>query len=212
MSQNTDAPPFAFLAGALCLDFANTAFREEGGPVWESLHGFGDLAAWGEAARIVSTEEAARLRSLAEERPGDASAALARAVAVREQVYRVFAAVAERRPVDGRDLAGLDRAQRDAFGHRRLVGAEDEGFGWAWMAEEPALDAVLWRVSESAADLLTRGDLGRVRRCQGEDCTRLFLDNTKNGRRRWCDMSHCGNIAKVRRYRSRQRTGPAAPR
>ncbi|HEX2205294.1 MAG TPA: ABATE domain-containing protein [Longimicrobium sp.] len=210
MSQSTDAPPFAFLAGSLCLDFANTAFREEGVVVWESLHDFGDLASWGDAARVLMPEEADRLRALAGERPGDASDSLARAVAAREQVYRVFAAIAERRPVDPGDLAGLDRAQRDAFAHRRLA-AEDGGFAWTWTAGEPALDRVLWRVAESAAELLTRGDLGRVRRCQGEDCTRLFLDNTKNGRRRWCDMSHCGNIAKVRRYRSRRRSVPGAP-
>jgi len=29
----------------------------------------------------------------------------------------------------------------------------------------------------------------------------VFFDGTKNGRRRWCDMSSCGNRAKAARHR-----------
>jgi predicted RNA-binding Zn ribbon-like protein len=69
---------------------------------------------------------------------------------------------------------------------------------------------VRWRVAESASELLTGGSLSRVRRCAGEDCTRLFLDTSRGGRRRWCDMSHCGNVAKVRRFRTRHpNAGPS---
>jgi predicted RNA-binding Zn ribbon-like protein len=32
----------------------------------------------------------------------------------------------------------------------------------------------------------------------------MFLDISKNGRRQWCDMQDCGNLAKVRRFRQRQ--------
>ena len=195
MSENA-GERFAFLGGALCLDFANTAFREDGVPVWDALEGAGDLAAWGVAARLLAPAEA----RLADTRDGDAGAAFAAALALREQVYRVFAALAGGKAPDPRDLAALDAAQRDAFGHRRLV-AEVRSFRWDW--EGMALDRVRWRVAESASELLTLGDLGRLRRCAGADCTRLFLDTSRAGRRRWCDMSHCGNIAKVRRFRAR---------
>jgi predicted RNA-binding Zn ribbon-like protein len=107
-------------------------------------------------------------------------------------------------PDDG-DLAALDAAQREAFGQRRLV-AEGRSFRWDWR-EGLVLDRVRWRVAESASELLTLGDLGRLRRCAGEDCTRLFLDTSRGGRRRWCDMSHCGNIAKARRFRTRHLEG-----
>lgn len=204
------AVPFAFLGGALCLDFANTAFREDGVVVWESLGGFDDLLAWGVAAQVLAPADAEPLRA-AGERSGEARDAFVRAVALREQVYRVFAALAARVRPDPRDLAALDHAQRDAFAHRRLA-AEGEGFRWDWSGGGAALDRVLWRVAESAAQLLTRGDLGRVRRCAGDDCTRLFLDTSRSGRRRWCDMSHCGNIAKVRRFRARHPGGAPGTR
>jgi predicted RNA-binding Zn ribbon-like protein len=31
----------------------------------------------------------------------------------------------------------------------------------------------------------------------------VFYDNTKNGRRRWCDMATCGNRAKAARHREK---------
>jgi len=45
--------------------------------------------------------------------------------------------------------------------------------------------------------------LSRVRRCADPRCQRVFFDNTKNGRRRWCDMATCGNRAKAARHREK---------
>jgi predicted RNA-binding Zn ribbon-like protein len=36
-----------------------------------------------------------------------------------------------------------------------------------------------------------------IRRCANSACVLLFLDTSKGGRRRWCDMSTCGNRAKA---------------
>jgi predicted RNA-binding Zn ribbon-like protein len=58
-------------------------------------------------------------------------------------------------------------------------------------------------VVESAADSLIGGELTRVRRCSDPRCPRLFLDTTRNARRRWCDMATCGNRAKAARFRER---------
>jgi predicted RNA-binding Zn ribbon-like protein len=50
-----------------------------------------------------------------------------------------------------------------------------------------------------------RHDPGRVRRCAGPTCVLLFLDVSKSGRRRWCDMAVCGNRAKVAAHHARAR-------
>jgi len=47
----------------------------------------------------------------------------------------------------------------------------------------------------------------RLRRCQNEGCRWAFVDASRNGSRRWCDPEICGNVAKVRAYRQRQRRG-----
>ena len=87
----------------------------------------------------------------------------------------------------------------------RLRLAQDgEEFRWDWDDEE-ALDRMLWPVARSAGELLTSDRLGQVRVCAADDCDWLFLDTSRNGSRRWCDMRVCGNRSKVRRYRAAQR-------
>lgn len=48
-------------------------------------------------------------------------------------------------------------------------------------------------------------DLSLVRRCANPACVLLFLDVSKSGRRRWCDMATCGNRAKVAAHYARRR-------
>ena len=50
-----------------------------------------------------------------------------------------------------------------------------------------------------------RHDPDRIRRCAGPTCVLLFLDLSKSGRRRWCDMAVCGNRAKVAAHHARAR-------
>jgi predicted RNA-binding Zn ribbon-like protein len=57
---------------------------------------------------------------------------------------------------------------------------------------------------------MTSPRLERLRRCGGDTCYWLFIDETKNCSRRWCEMAICGNRHKVRRHRARQASGGAA--
>ncbi len=60
-------------------------------------------------------------------------------------------------------------------------------------------------LAHSAVALLTSEDIERVRKCAHEACDWLFLDRSRNGRRRWCRMEACGNRCKVRRHRAKSR-------
>ena len=71
--------------------------------------------------------------------------------------------------------------------------------GYRWESADP-----LWPLIYSALDLLTTS-LERVRLCESHDCGWLFLDTSRNGRRRWCSMQGCGSREKMRRYRARDR-------
>jgi predicted RNA-binding Zn ribbon-like protein len=62
------------------------------------------------------------------------------------------------------------------------------------------------RLDIAAATLdIFRHDTRRIRRCARPTCVLLFLDVSKSGRRRWCDMAICGNRAKVAAHRARSR-------
>ena len=47
----------------------------------------------------------------------------------------------------------------------------------------------------------------RIRICASETCSGRFFDRSPAGRRRWCSMRTCGNEAKARRHRERQKAG-----
>ena len=65
---------------------------------------------------------------------------------------------------------------------------------------------MLWPVARGAAELLTGPDAAHISECQSDDCGWLFLDQTRNHGRHWCDMQGCGNRAKARRHYARQKT------
>jgi len=58
-------------------------------------------------------------------------------------------------------------------------------------------------VIKSAYDILTAEDFTRIKECPG--CGWIFLDKTKNGKRRWCNMKVCGSSDKASRYYYRKR-------
>jgi hypothetical protein len=51
---------------------------------------------------------------------------------------------------------------------------------------------------------------GRLRHCANLSCGWLFVDESKNHSRVWCDMGTCGSRAKMTRYRRRLASGDRA--
>lgn len=195
---------FKYIAGHPALDFANTAERwDDGVPAGEKLNAYDDLVAWSEGAGLIDRPVARRLLAEAVRHPRDASGALAKARTLRSLVYRLFAQSGEGRRAVAADLDRLNAALASCLPHRRLA-ATAGGFEWGWDGSI-VLDRPLWPVLQAAATLLVSERLPRVRVCGGERCHWLFLDETKNHSRRWCDMSVCGNRAKARRHYQRVR-------
>ena len=69
-------------------------------------------------------------------------------------------------------------------------------------------DELLGLVARDAAELLGGPLASRVRECAHQDCTLLFLDESRGGARRWCSMDGCGARSKMSNYRKRL-TSPA---
>ena len=194
---------FGFKGGWLCLDFANTVSERDGSAGYrDKLDGYIDLVEWSRQAELLTEQEAKRLRGIASRQQAEASRVLESAVELREAIYRIFSATAEGRPAAKQDLAALNATLARGMSRARIVGT-DEGYAWRWAEDETALDLMLWPVARSAAELLISESLDRVRECGGESCGWLFLDTSRNHSRKWCDMRDCGNVAKVRRFRTR---------
>jgi predicted RNA-binding Zn ribbon-like protein len=210
MDTTTTEPTlhYQFVAGNLALDFANTADWHEAEQPVELLTSFTDLLRWGQQAGLIDDEDVGRLLRVAEDDPEAAIATYARAITLREALFRIFRLIARQQPTAHDDLELLNVELMRAFAHRQIVAGQD-GYSLEWRGRETALDGVLWTVAQSAADLLTDAELRRVRQCAGDPCGWLFYDTSRNRRRRWCTMEGCGNRAKARRYYQRRR-GTAA--
>jgi predicted RNA-binding Zn ribbon-like protein len=65
---------------------------------------------------------------------------------------------------------------------------------------------------DAARMLGTAGERDRVRICASDTCSARFYDRSPAGRRRWCSMQRCGNVAKAQRFRARTRTPNPDPR
>jgi predicted RNA-binding Zn ribbon-like protein len=206
----------------LCLDFVNTVggwnpdpARGKSDPYAavaraDKLNDYFDLLAWSIHTKLLSESEAQALAREAGRRDKEAAATLKRAIELRGAIYRICTAIIHggihggpaARP-RASDLDSLNRELNIAHGRVRL-GVGEGNLVWEWADAKNDLDRMLWRVADSAAEMLTEDDLTRLRGCPGEDCGWLFLDISKNSRRQWCDMQACGNLVKVRRFRQRQ--------
>ena len=198
------AETFRCPGGALCLDFCNSGQGMRGNAGEEWIPTFADLIDWLEAAEAIGARQAARLRAAGASSPQNAKALWGRAIGFREALARVLLARTEGRKAQGSDLKILEEEYARSAPFARLA-ATDDGFAWSLDPAAEALDAALRPIVESAAALLTSDRLARLRRCGNSTCYWLFLDETKNCSRRWCEMASCGNVMKVRRHRARQR-------
>jgi predicted RNA-binding Zn ribbon-like protein len=182
----------------LCLDYANTlGWRGLERPT-EALKSLADLIDWCAGAGL-----APEFRAWSGVRRADADALLAEAIALREVIYRIFSALAGGGSSAPADLRALSEAMARAPLRCAIV---ELGAHYAWQVEPPAgadglsapdlLAAVVW----SAADLVVGDRRGSVRQCANDRCRWLFLDASRTGSRRWCDMRSCGNRAKARRH------------
>jgi predicted RNA-binding Zn ribbon-like protein len=195
---------FELIGGVACLDFANTLDGRRGYRTSERLRSYGDLLAWSRQAGVLGSTAARRLARVAARQPTQSAAVLARALELREALYRIFDAYIAGRLPTRADLATLDRELRQGWVSTRLVTTRD-GFDWKWEGDAEALDQMLVPIARSAGELLTSSAVDRVRECSSDTCGWLFLDGSKNRARRWCDMRTCGNLQKVRRHRDKHR-------
>jgi predicted RNA-binding Zn ribbon-like protein len=188
MPDDPAPPDPLFVGGYACLDFCNTLSGRDGPAPRERTGDPAALAAWCESAFGM--------------RPRIEASDWARLIRLRAVLHALFDGVALAAVPAQASVALLEAEVAEAAGRRRLV-ATPAGFAWR---DAPPADgvAVRHRLAMDALALLTEGDPARLKRCDGHDCGWLFYDRSKNGSRRWCQMSDCGTAAKVRRFRQRK--------
>ena len=188
----------------MCLDFVNTLDDRFSAEPKELLKHYVDLARFAEDTGILGDAQVDRLMTRSMQRPEEAKRALASAVQLREAISEIFYALARKKPVPAASLVILNQHMQEAAQHLGLV-AGRQHFEWKFESDSYDLFAPLWPIARDAAELLASDRLEYVRACASKTCEWLFLDESKNHRRRWCDMTKCGNRAKVKRFYTRRK-------
>ena len=184
------------VGGNAALDFVNSVHDWTEVDPRDYLTGFDQALGFGAAVGLLTRSESRPLAG----RAGDRELSALREL--RARLARIFGSiVASRAPA----AADLDALARDAARAASAVtlGTERGQVVRRIDANRAGVTTLRLRIVESAVALLTSPDLERVKACPG--CGWFFLDETKNGSRRWCSMRMCGSLAKAREYYRRKR-------
>jgi predicted RNA-binding Zn ribbon-like protein len=184
------------------LDFINTLEYEKGEPV-DHLDSARTALRWLNEHDLMHRDALLAEMRRVRRAPGAADALVDRVRRVRAAMREIVDASVERRPPDLSLLAELNRALRTHYIYE-LIPASD-GVSLDHRHEGDPVDGALARLAESVAREVSQGQPERLRICANEECRWAFNDTSRTGRRKWCDMSTCGNRAKVARHRERKK-------
>ncbi len=180
-----------------CLDLINTIEYTDGRP--EDA-----IATAEDALAFLVQRETGHDRTLRAQAKRDGAAWLARIHDTRGALRELWDAEVEGRAPEAHSLATLnavlDRGPRLEL-RRTLAGV---AVAHRHPEDDPTGEA-LARLAMPLVEAIGADRTGRFRICANDGCRWVFEDESRAGRRRWCDMSTCGNRDKVRRYRSRRR-------
>ena len=192
--------PLDLVGGLPCLDFANTAGGHTKIREVERIPTYQDMINWARYAQTLSGSEARTALGLAKSKPQEAARQLHETHVFREALHRSVSAIAGGRPIESQDFAHVRSIITKAVAIAEIAG-RDEAFVWSVDAGAAGLGIVLSRMALSAHDMLTREKPSQLRQC--ERCTWLFIDRTKNQKRRFCRQDACGNKARAERFYNR---------
>lgn len=203
MALDSTAPNEPDQAEELFISFGNTLEYERGEPV-DAVPDMTSLLAWLRERRLISGRgmavEAAHLRR----DPDETARRIERFHHLREVLHGIAAQVTETGHPTSDQLRDLNHILRHGL-HYHQVERDPDGTRYTFAQVGDRLDQARATIASSLAQFLADDAPSRLRVCANPGCRYLFIDRSRTGRRRWCDMRTCGNQAKVARHRARAR-------
>jgi predicted RNA-binding Zn ribbon-like protein len=194
----------SLVAGELALDFANTESGRGSAEHLDHLLTAADIVAWAAHTKIIGERDASLARRIIKDQSKLAHRLVIRGRFLREIIYQINSSIVAGKQPAKKLLHSLTATHAEMLATATLA-PHGDSYRWAWHPRAELVAAILGPITLSALNLLTDADFSRIRQCRGKHCGWLFYDSTKNNSRQWCDMSVCGNRAKVHALRARIR-------
>jgi predicted RNA-binding Zn ribbon-like protein len=192
-----------FVGGDTVLDFVNTVTGRDQTPR-DWLDGYPRLLEWAGKTKLLPAEVLRLLEKAAMAAPAAANQALKRAKHLREALFVIVAGIISGNvpPASAMDVLN-QHWQAGVMIHELRYGKRNVRLEIRTSAID--LDVIASLIAYRFVERVLPEPRERLRICAGSNCSWLFLDHSKAGRRRWCDMAVCGNSAKSRRFYARKR-------
>jgi len=180
--------------GRLCLDFVNTIHDRYAADAEDYICQPERFIEWCVLAGAIRSGE----RVAAPEAAGQRAALMRKVRTLRHHLDALLTSRIDGVPPPADAVQCLDQWLHRAWASQSLE--RDGQMHWRDDANDALLP--LKRIALDALDLIRDPSVSQLRRCANRrSCGWLFLDTSKNQRRRWCAMETCGTAVKMKRYR-----------
>jgi predicted RNA-binding Zn ribbon-like protein len=202
MQINPKLEIIRFDGGTLVLDFINTVHDRTEATLRDYLLAPQDCLYWARKKSLVSPVEYRKLQSLLEANRNGSDEWFSNVLMLRECLYQIFSAVAQKKRVQSGDLQFFNGYLSRYFSHLKISFDRDR-FTEGWDFDAPALEHIFAPIIKDGRRLMLEESMDKIKECP--NCGWLFIDTSKNGRRRWCSMDTCGSMVKSLDYYYRKK-------
>ncbi len=182
--------------GTLPFNFINTVYAWKGENLHEYLNSYEEFLKWCAKVKILPTALLTQLERSASKHHLKKEQAFAQVKDARRLLYHFFSGVAS---------CGVQPSLLKQY--NTLLGPALQHFEWQTVKkglhfllkkDDADLLLPLWIIINASHQLLLEMEFERIKECAR--CGWIFLDETKNNSRRWCNPSTCGSVEKMNRY------------
>jgi predicted RNA-binding Zn ribbon-like protein len=182
----------------LCCNFVNTLYSWKKEDTYDFFTDYNTFIEWCAKLAICNEDQLIQFRQKAKKEPNAAMITMKKIREIRLLLHQLISAIAiNDQEMIPQFLAVINPLITDALNRINLE-FSDNKFIISYQKEPIQLISPIWLVLKSLYDLLTEDDIVRIKECPS--CGWVFFDETKNGKRRWCNPLNCGTKDKMDRY------------
>ena len=186
----------------MCFDFINTVHDRVNLPTSDYLFDYQAFIFWNKRLKVMPVNKIKRLESFSRRNAKLAAKTLSEIKKRRETLYNLFSSIAAGKGIDNQLLIKFNKILSTSLKHIWFVYSKGV-LTLSWDDRIVNLYEPFWVIIKSAFDIVASGNFQRIKECS--ECGWIFLDNTKNNNRKWCNMLTCGAKNKARTYYRKHR-------
>lgn len=189
--------------GCPVFDFTNTISNRNDPDYFDYLTKYEDFIQWIDKVGLLSKGKLNAIIAFSKHHPRKSTDVFKQVMEARETTFKLFSSLAKNHKAERETLESFNHFLSEALSNMQVELGRTEIATSFNISEKTILKEPLYLLIKNAFDILSTQHFERIKECPA--CGWLFLDTTKNGKRRWCNMQVCGSNDKARRYYHRKK-------